>query len=177
MVFPNIYLLLFPQSTSLLIDIPHTSNTFKQYFLRIKDMQLFLPEWATPGEKRKKYGKAKTLGAEAGILLDEDLVDGFLDAITMGGYFPIVLLFIFLLLIFSLYCFCLSLATSAQVNKFTCLFCILRLLVGHPRFMNLWYNYLNVLFILWTSPYVPPESMDMKTCRRHFFIILWFILK
>jgi hypothetical protein len=26
------------------------------------------------------------LGAEADILLDEDLVDGFVDAKTMGGY-------------------------------------------------------------------------------------------
>jgi hypothetical protein len=33
------------------------------------------------------------------ILLNEDLVDGFLDAKAMGGYFPVVLLFIFLLLI------------------------------------------------------------------------------
>ncbi len=61
-------------------------------------MQLSLPEWATPGEKRKRYGKAKTLGADANILLDEDLVDGFLDA-KIRGYYPIVVLFIFLLLI------------------------------------------------------------------------------
>ncbi len=79
-------------------------------------MQLSLPEWATPGEKRKKYGKAKTLGAEADILLDEDLVDGFLDVKTMGGYFPVVLLFYFpivdLILIFHSIVF-LSSATSS----------------------------------------------------------------
>ena len=43
-----------------------------------------LPDWATSGVKRKKYGKAKTLGADAQTLSDEDLTEGFLEAQSAG---------------------------------------------------------------------------------------------
>ena len=38
------------------------------------------PAWATPGEKRKKYGRAIGLGADESILSDEDVTDGFLES-------------------------------------------------------------------------------------------------
>ena len=51
---------------------------------------LDLPVWATVGEKRRKYGKAKTLGAGSDILVDEDLTDGFLEAKLSQGNMRLV---------------------------------------------------------------------------------------
>ena len=42
------------------------------------------PAWATAGEERKKYGKAKALGASAQTLYDKDETEGFLEACAMG---------------------------------------------------------------------------------------------
>lgn len=42
------------------------------------------PAWATAGEERKKYGKAKALGASAQTLDDKDDTEGFLEARAMG---------------------------------------------------------------------------------------------
>ena len=39
-----------------------------------------IPDWATPGELRIKYGKAKTLGADEETLSDGDLTEGYLQA-------------------------------------------------------------------------------------------------
>ena len=43
------------------------------------------PAWATAGEERRKYGKAKALGASDQTLLDKDETEGFLEARAMGG--------------------------------------------------------------------------------------------
>ena len=44
-----------------------------------------LPAWATVGERQRKYGKAKEMGADRETLSDEDLTDGFLDAKLLQG--------------------------------------------------------------------------------------------
>jgi hypothetical protein len=48
------------------------------------------PAWATPGEKRKKFGKAKALGAAEITLQDEDETEGFLEA--SKPYFNLLLI-------------------------------------------------------------------------------------
>eukprot|EP01035_Chromulina_nebulosa_P037639 gene37639-50817_t len=42
------------------------------------------PAWATPGELRKIYSKARTLGADDFTLSDVDAVKGFLEAKSAG---------------------------------------------------------------------------------------------
>ena len=42
------------------------------------------PAWATPGELRKNYSKARTLGADDFTLSDVDAVKGFLEAKSSG---------------------------------------------------------------------------------------------
>ena len=43
------------------------------------------PAWATPGELRKIYSKARTLGADDFTLSDVDAVKGFLEAKSAGN--------------------------------------------------------------------------------------------
>ena len=43
------------------------------------------PAWATPGELRKIYSKARTLGADDLTLSDVDAVKGFLEAKSAGN--------------------------------------------------------------------------------------------
>ena len=43
------------------------------------------PAWATPGELRKIYSKARTLGADDFTLSDADAVKGFLEAKSAGN--------------------------------------------------------------------------------------------
>ena len=45
------------------------------------------PAWATAGELRKMYSKARTLGADELILSDVDGVKGFLEAKSVGTNF------------------------------------------------------------------------------------------
>ena len=42
------------------------------------------PVWAMPGELRKIYSKARTLGADEFTLSDVDAVKGFLEAKSSG---------------------------------------------------------------------------------------------
>ena len=43
------------------------------------------PAWATPGELRKIYSKARTLGADNLILSDVDAVKGYLEEKSAGN--------------------------------------------------------------------------------------------
>ena len=45
------------------------------------------PAWATPGEMRKIYSKARTQGADEFTLSDVDAVQGFLEAKSAGETF------------------------------------------------------------------------------------------
>ncbi len=51
----------------------------------VSSVPFSLPPWATPGENRRKFGKAKALGADHDTLADEDLTDGFLEAKSVPG--------------------------------------------------------------------------------------------